>query len=176
MLCGTFDCHCFSTNRQYIINIDQYVTVAVHDVFYPIVSTKLIYIIHMEYHFNVINRRVWLIFCLLLKFTRQTGMIQIRKKNRLVIRKMWSACLYYTAWYGLYFEQYVDGYISKQVLQTNCCWYRCHNGGILLDWALVRPSVLSCLIHNFFVNIHNLKTVWPKWQWMVYFCMFLIYL
>ena len=31
--------------------------------------------------------------------------------DTVVIRKMRSAGLYSTAWYGLYFEQYIDGYI-----------------------------------------------------------------
>ena len=57
------------------------------------------------------------IFGILLKFTRHTGMIRVRKITPVVIRKMRSAGLYSTARYGLSFEQYIDGYIINNLFQ-----------------------------------------------------------
>ena len=57
------------------------------------------------------------IFVILLKFTRHTGMVRVRKITPVVIRKMRSAGLYSTARYGLSFEQYIDGYIINNLFQ-----------------------------------------------------------
>jgi len=39
------------------------------------------------------------------------------ENHTVVIRKIWSAGLYSTAWYSLYFEQYINGYIIKTFIK-----------------------------------------------------------
>jgi len=53
------------------------------------------------------------IFGILLQFTRPTGMLLVRKITLWWYGKCDPDCLYSTARKGMYFEQYIDGYILK---------------------------------------------------------------